>query len=286
MAFNHLPAGAHDAFGPLSRTPVTHSVPMANTHGPGRPKPPVDPRPTPGTVLDRLSRGPSRAARITHTEHLPPRAGRHAVWPDRIRTDVVAAIQAMRHRPSVGTPGRGGRARPGRRVRGRRHRHRLGQVPGLPRARALRPGRRRRGPERQGRHGPVPGPHQGPGGRSAARRTGTGRPAGQRRPPRRLRRGHARRGTRVGAPVRELRPDQPRHAAPRDPPGPPALVLLPAGPALRRDRRVPHLPRSVRLPRGAGPAPAYGGCAPATAPNRSSCWPPPRPAIPRPPRPG
>ncbi|KMO97852.1 DEAD/DEAH box helicase [Streptomyces roseus] len=94
MAFNHLPAGAHDAFRPLSRTPVTHSVPMANTHRPGRPTAPEDPRPTPGTVLDRLSRGPSRAARITHTEHLPPREGRHAVWPDRIRTDVVAAIQA------------------------------------------------------------------------------------------------------------------------------------------------------------------------------------------------
>ncbi|MEU3774735.1 DEAD/DEAH box helicase [Streptomyces sp. NPDC032472] len=94
MAFNHLPAGAHDAFGPLSRTPVTHSVPMANTHRPGRPTAPEDPRPTPGAVLDRLSRGPSRAARITHTEHLPPRAGRHAVWPDRIRTDVVAAIRA------------------------------------------------------------------------------------------------------------------------------------------------------------------------------------------------
>ncbi|WP_327263688.1 DEAD/DEAH box helicase [Streptomyces sp. NBC_01232] len=94
MAFNHLPAGAHDAFGPLSRTPVTHSVPMANTHGPGQPRAHADPRPTPDTVLDRLSRGPSRAARITHTEHLPPRAGRHAVWPDRIRTDVVAAIRS------------------------------------------------------------------------------------------------------------------------------------------------------------------------------------------------
>ncbi|MFD8632261.1 DEAD/DEAH box helicase [Streptomyces sp. NPDC059656] len=94
MAFDHLPAGAHDAFGPLSRTPVTHSVPMANTHRPRRPTPPADPRPTPGAVLDRLSRGPSRAARITHTEHLPPREGRHAVWPDRIRTDVVAAIRA------------------------------------------------------------------------------------------------------------------------------------------------------------------------------------------------
>ncbi|WP_239516450.1 MULTISPECIES: DEAD/DEAH box helicase [unclassified Streptomyces] len=94
MAFNHLPAGAHDALGPLSRTPVTHSLPMANTHRPGPPTAPEDVRPTPGTVLDRLSRGPSRAARITHTEHLPPREGRHAVWPDRIRTDVVAAIQA------------------------------------------------------------------------------------------------------------------------------------------------------------------------------------------------
>lgn len=94
MAFNHLPAGAHDALGPLSRTPVTHSVPMANTHRPGPATAAADPRPTPGTVLDRLSRGPSRAARITHTEHLPPREGRHAVWPDRIRTDVVAAIQA------------------------------------------------------------------------------------------------------------------------------------------------------------------------------------------------
>ncbi|WP_371617197.1 DEAD/DEAH box helicase [Streptomyces sp. NBC_00454] len=94
MAFNHLPAGAHDALGPLSRTPVTHSVPMANTHRPGRPTAPEDARPSPGTVLDRLSRGSSRSARITHTEHLPPREGRHAVWPDRIRTDVVAAIQA------------------------------------------------------------------------------------------------------------------------------------------------------------------------------------------------
>ncbi|MBW5482308.1 DEAD/DEAH box helicase [Streptomyces bambusae] len=94
MAFNHLPTGAHDAFCPLSPTPVTHSVPMAHTPGPGRRTAPTDPRPTPGLVLDRLSRGPSRAARITHTEHLPPREGRHAVWPDRIRTDVVAAIRA------------------------------------------------------------------------------------------------------------------------------------------------------------------------------------------------
>lgn len=32
-------------------------------------------------------------SRITHTEHLPPRAARHAVWPDRIRPEVIAAVQ-------------------------------------------------------------------------------------------------------------------------------------------------------------------------------------------------
>ncbi len=67
---------------------------MASTHRPGRRTAAAPTRPAPGTVLDRLSRGPGRADRITHTEHLPPREGRHAVWPDRIRTDVVAAIQA------------------------------------------------------------------------------------------------------------------------------------------------------------------------------------------------
>ncbi|MEW1795712.1 MULTISPECIES: DEAD/DEAH box helicase [Streptomyces] len=93
MAFNHLPAAMHDALGPLSATPVTHSVPMATNHGPGRPPESGDSRPSPGTVLDRLTAGAGRAARITHMEHLPPRAGRHAVWPDRIRPEVINAIQ-------------------------------------------------------------------------------------------------------------------------------------------------------------------------------------------------
>ncbi len=83
----------HDALGPLSATPVTHSVPMATNHGPGRPPESGDSRPSPGTVLDRLTAGAGRAARITHMEHLPPRAGRHAVWPDRIRPEVINAIQ-------------------------------------------------------------------------------------------------------------------------------------------------------------------------------------------------
>ncbi|MEV7426062.1 MULTISPECIES: DEAD/DEAH box helicase [unclassified Streptomyces] len=93
MAFNHLPAVMHDAFGPLSVTPVTDSVPMATNQRPGgRPESGGD-SPSPRTILDRLATGAGRAARITHTEHLPPREGRHAVWPDRIRPEVINAIR-------------------------------------------------------------------------------------------------------------------------------------------------------------------------------------------------
>ncbi|MGW0928479.1 DEAD/DEAH box helicase [Streptomyces sp. NPDC002644] len=93
MAFNHLPAGAHDALSPLSFQPVTHSVPMAENHRSGRTRTDTASRPSPGTILDRLAGGPDRAARITHTEHLPPRAGRHAVWPHEIREEVLSAVR-------------------------------------------------------------------------------------------------------------------------------------------------------------------------------------------------
>jgi DEAD/DEAH box helicase domain-containing protein len=48
----------------------------------------------PAAALDRLVCGAGRAARITHTEHLPPRTGRHADWPDQIRPEVIEAIRA------------------------------------------------------------------------------------------------------------------------------------------------------------------------------------------------
>lgn len=44
-------------------------------------------------ILDRLAAGAGRAARITHTEHLPPRSGTHAFWPDRVRPEVISAIE-------------------------------------------------------------------------------------------------------------------------------------------------------------------------------------------------
>src|SRR5882672_2602644 len=50
-------------------------------------------RPSPRTALERLAAGTSRAARITHTEHVPARVGRHASWPQSIRPEVVDAIR-------------------------------------------------------------------------------------------------------------------------------------------------------------------------------------------------
>ncbi len=94
MAFNHLPAGVHDAFGPLSIPPVTHSTPMAKKSPTGGPSTGAPAQTSPQAVLDRLTAGPSRASRVTHTEHLPPRAARYAVWPDRIRPEVISAVRA------------------------------------------------------------------------------------------------------------------------------------------------------------------------------------------------
>ncbi len=68
-------------------------MPMARKPSPSAPPETGGMRPSPGTVLDRLTAGAGRATRITHTEHLPPRAGRHAVWPDRIRPEVINVIQ-------------------------------------------------------------------------------------------------------------------------------------------------------------------------------------------------
>lgn len=50
-------------------------------------------RPSPRVLLERLATGAGRAARITHTEHLPARVGRHADWPDQIRNEVIEAVR-------------------------------------------------------------------------------------------------------------------------------------------------------------------------------------------------
>ncbi|MEU4885411.1 MULTISPECIES: DEAD/DEAH box helicase [Streptomyces] len=90
MAFNHLPAGAHDALSPFFIRPVTHSVPMADDQLPQS----AGTRPAPRAVLGLLAGTADRAARVTHTEHLPPRVGRHADWPRGIREEVVEALRS------------------------------------------------------------------------------------------------------------------------------------------------------------------------------------------------
>ncbi|MZE81376.1 DEAD/DEAH box helicase [Streptomyces xinghaiensis] len=90
MAFNHLPAGAHDALSPFFIRPVTHSVPMADDQLPQS----AGTRPAPRAVLGLLAGTADRAARVTHTEHLPPRVGRHADWPQGIREEVVEALRS------------------------------------------------------------------------------------------------------------------------------------------------------------------------------------------------
>src|SRR5687768_10532831 len=73
---------------------VSDSVAMPQEHPP-RPAGPAEKRlPSPRAVLERLGDRPERAARITHTEHLPARPGRHASWPGEIRPEVVDAVTA------------------------------------------------------------------------------------------------------------------------------------------------------------------------------------------------
>ncbi|MGW7517031.1 DEAD/DEAH box helicase [Streptomyces sp. NPDC054796] len=91
----------HDALRALSVTLVTPTVSVAagqrqrstsvrSRAVPSRKVSHNDPR----TVLDRLTAGAERAERITHTEHLPPRIGRHAEWPDLIRPEVIEAVRS------------------------------------------------------------------------------------------------------------------------------------------------------------------------------------------------
>ncbi len=120
-------------------------------------------------------------------------------------------------------------------------RHRLGQVARLQPAGA---GRHRARPEAP-RPLPLPDQGAGPGPGAKARAAAAARPArGD------LRRRHAARGAPRDPPPQQPRPHQPRHAPRRPPAAPPPVGGLPHQPRLGRRRRGPHLPRSLRLPRG------------------------------------
>ncbi|MCU4748070.1 MULTISPECIES: DEAD/DEAH box helicase [unclassified Streptomyces] len=94
MAFNHLPPAHDDVLQPLSVQPVTDSVLMSHDQPPPIAGVPAARRPSPGEVLARLGRPSDRSERITHTEHLPARTGRHAPWPQGIPSAITDAVRA------------------------------------------------------------------------------------------------------------------------------------------------------------------------------------------------
>lgn len=162
-----------------------------------------------------------------------------------------------RHRRPVGAPGRGGRARPRRPVCDHRHRHRVREIAGLPAAGRRGDLRGRRGRPPRG-DGPLPLADEGPRRRPAARAP---LPPSHARPGRHLRRRHPARRADVGPAARQLRADQPRHAAQVAPSRAYALVVVPPPPPVCGHRRGPRVSRRIRVPCRARPAPPAPLCA-------------------------
>ncbi len=203
-------------------------------------------RPARGGLPRRPCAAPRRPVGTTDPRRVHPRSRR--------ATGSLARMGARRgHRRvrparrgrALGPSGRDGQPRAGRPARHHRHPGGLGEVAGVPAARAHRgPGGRHRALPRAD---PGPGRGPAPGGQRA-------RPA--RGPPGRGGRGHAHGGAGLGPLARQLPADHPGHAA-SDAAAPacPVERVFPP-PALHRRGRVPHLPGSVRLARGPGAAQA------------------------------
>ncbi|EMD25583.1 hypothetical protein C791_4678 [Amycolatopsis azurea DSM 43854] len=160
------------------------------------------------------------------------------------------STEGERRQGSVAASGRSRVA--GARGRARRdlHRDSVGQVARVPAAGAFGSGRGRAG------FGALPFPDQGARRRPAAVRVLFGHQesaAGV------VRRRHPAGGAGLGPRTRELGVHEPGHAASRDPLV--ALALVPVLPAalVRRGRRMPQLPRRLRLPRRAAVAQAAEG---------------------------
>ena len=212
------------------------------------------PRPPAGSraesLLDRLRLDPSRADRVTHVEHVPSRVGRHADWPGWVDPLLVSRLQLAgverpwEHQVQAAELAHGGDSVVV--ATGTASGKSLAYL--LPVLSALLADDRA--------DGALPLPDEGAGDRPAARRARAQPHGGARRD---LRRRHAARGARLGAPARAAGAHQPRHAAPRGAAAARRLGVVPARAALRRRRRVPQLPRGLRLARRAGAAPAAAG---------------------------
>ncbi len=117
--------------------------------------------------------------------------------------------------------------------------------------------RRRSG--RTAAHRSLPVADEGAGCGPAGAGRGPGPVGGARAAARDVRRGHPARGAALGPRARDVRADQPRPAAPLAAARPCPLGVVPAGAVLRGRRRVPPVPRGVRLARRDGAAPPAPG---------------------------
>ena len=221
-------------------------------------------------LVDRLTGVPGREDRLRHLEVLPPRTARFADWPALGPGRRPGGLRRGGDHPALAAPGRRRRRRPRRSPRRPGDRDGVGQVAGLPAARAGRDPCLARRPGRAGRRRALPRAHQGARPRPAGhrRRARAGRP---RRHPRRR---QPPRAAGLDARPRGVRPHQPRHAAPLAAARPRALgvVLRLAASTSWWTSATTTAASSART----WPTCCAGcaGSARCTAPTRPSCWPP------------
>ena len=178
-----------------------------------------------GPAAARILRRGQRTRRLIHVARIPASPGRCLPWPDWVPAQVSDAFMRSRGRPALGSSGGHGRARPPGPERDHLDAIRVGEVPGVPAARA----HRGAGRAHRSLPGPDPGARRRPAARGAGARPG-GRPCGGGG------RGHAGGRPGMGARVRDLPDHHPGHAAPHAA-APARQVERVLQPARLRDRR-------------------------------------------------
>ncbi len=274
---NHAPVGPAENLAQTIEIRRRRSSLRHSFHARVRPTPRPPERPPRAAGSGRGHRGdrtPRRRARAGRPA-APPRGAaascrRRGALARLGRTGRGRCLRSPGSGGTVAAPGDGRRRGARRPARRAVDRHRVRQVAGLPAPGAHGDPVGAGSPRAARRRGALPRADQGPGPGPARLPPGPG--------PRRAgdhpRRGQQSRAAGLGARLRRVPPDQPRHAAPLDAAGAPSVGAVLVEPPVRRRRRVPPLPRRLRGARRPGPAPVAAGRRARTARPPPSCWPP------------